>query len=95
MKHHDMTTFKIVVKGIVQGVGFRYFTKLKADEFGLYGTVQNLADGSVSVFCQSKNRNLLMNFLHWLHNGPQSATVESLHYEVIDSLRYGSFEIKR
>lgn len=41
-----MTAF---VKGQVQGVGFRWWTRSQALELGLAGTATNLADGRVEV----------------------------------------------
>ena len=32
---------RIIIKGVVQGVGFRPFVFAKAQEFGIVGTVQN------------------------------------------------------
>lgn len=40
------------VFGVVQGVGFRYWTMGKAEELGLTGEVENLADGSVSLVAE-------------------------------------------
>jgi acylphosphatase len=37
------------VDGWVQGVGFRYWVRLKASELGLAGSATNLADGRVEV----------------------------------------------
>ncbi|MUV39834.1 Acylphosphatase [Lentibacillus sp. JNUCC-1] len=39
----------IIVSGMVQGVGFRFSTKQTADELGLFGWVQNNADGTVEM----------------------------------------------
>ena len=44
-----MKSVRINVSGRVQGVGFRYMTKLVADEFGVKGVVWNEANGSVSI----------------------------------------------
>lgn len=44
LKHNE-----IQVIGRVQGVGFRYFTKLLADELGVYGYIWNASDGSVYI----------------------------------------------
>jgi acylphosphatase len=38
------------VSGMVQGVGFRYFTQDAAEELRLSGFVRNLRDGRVEVF---------------------------------------------
>ena len=40
------------VKGHVQGVGFRWWTRARALELGLVGTATNLADGRVEVVAQ-------------------------------------------
>jgi acylphosphatase len=44
-----MTAF---VKGQVQGVGFRWWTRARALELGLSGTATNLADGRVEVVAE-------------------------------------------
>lgn len=44
-----MKKVQLQVWGRVQGVGFRYMTKLVADQLGIEGTVQNMADGSVYI----------------------------------------------
>ena len=43
---------RIQVYGIVQGVGFRYFTQQEASRLGLCGRATNLSDGSVEVLAQ-------------------------------------------
>lgn len=44
-----MKTIRMKVKGRVQGVGFRYMTKMVADLIGVFGIVQNETDGSVYI----------------------------------------------
>ncbi|MEI5995531.1 acylphosphatase [Candidatus Enterococcus mansonii] len=44
-----MRKVRMNVQGRVQGVGFRYMTKMVADELGIKGTVRNEEDGSVSI----------------------------------------------
>jgi len=44
-----MTAF---VKGHVQGVGFRWWTRARALELGLAGTATNMADGRVEVVAE-------------------------------------------
>lgn len=48
-----MTAF---VKGRVQGVGFRWWTRARALELGLVGSATNLADGRVEVVAEGTER---------------------------------------
>jgi len=64
-----------IVYGIVQGVFFRYNTKLEAIRLGLTGTVRNLPDGSVEVIAEGPHKRL-EELLSFLHRGPDPAVVE-------------------
>ncbi len=44
-----MRKIRMNVQGRVQGVGFRYTTKMLADQLGIHGAVWNEADGSVGI----------------------------------------------
>ncbi|HUK13016.1 MAG TPA: acylphosphatase [Thermoanaerobaculaceae bacterium] len=44
-----MAAKRFVVKGRVQGVGYRYFVVREADALGVSGFVRNLPDGQVEV----------------------------------------------
>ncbi|AXE40219.1 acylphosphatase [Acidipropionibacterium virtanenii] len=81
-----------VVKGIVQGVGFRYFTQAKAQQLGVSGTVANRYDGSVE--CELEGPAHAVNaMVEWLHDGPSSATVTGLHTNERDVVGLSGFEI--
>ena len=45
------------VRGRVQGVGFRWWTRARALELGLAGTATNLADGRVQVVAEGHRQN--------------------------------------
>lgn len=45
----DETVREFRVEGVVQGVGFRWWTRRTASRLGLRGTVRNLDDGAVEV----------------------------------------------
>ncbi|AVK99769.1 acylphosphatase [Pediococcus inopinatus] len=53
-----MKSVTIQVFGRVQGVGFRYLTKMVADKLNIKGTVANLNDGSVYVEAEGSEDNL-------------------------------------
>lgn len=44
-----MRKVSLTVRGRVQGVGFRFMTKMVADKLGIVGTVKNQWDGSVYI----------------------------------------------
>ena len=70
----------IVVEGLVQGVGYRWFAARKAEGLGLTGYVKNLYDGSVEVEAQG-DRSLLEELIHDLKIGPRSAQVRDMKIE--------------
>lgn len=63
-----METMTVRVRGIVQGVGFRYVTRDQLARLGLSGSAENLPDGSVRVTAQGSAEDL-ERLLAWL-NGP-------------------------
>ena len=50
-EHHTRAVYAIV-RGIVQGVGFRYYTEDQAARRGLVGWVRNRSDGAVEVLVE-------------------------------------------
>ena len=72
-----MLRLQVVVRGRVQGVGFRYFVSHTARELGLSGTVRNRPDGTVEVEAEG-DRERLAGLLEALRRGPPAARVERL-----------------
>jgi acylphosphatase len=64
----------IVVCGVVQGVGYRYFVIRAARSMGLRGFVRNLYGGEVEVEVEGE-RALLVDFIESLRVGPPAAHV--------------------
>jgi acylphosphatase len=60
------------VQGRVQGVGFRYMTKIKADELGIFGTVKNEDDGSVSIEAIGSD-DVMQTFIKTIKESPSPA----------------------
>lgn len=63
------------VFGMVQGVGFRFWTMGKAEELGLSGVVKNLDDGSVSVVAEGPQARV-QELLDWLKSDNTPGRVE-------------------
>lgn len=72
-----MKRYAYTVTGIVQGVGFRYFTKSTADRLHLTGWVRNADDGSVEGEVQGDDA-ACTSFLERLRRGPSYAYVEEV-----------------
>lgn len=65
-----MPAARIVVTGIVQGVGFRNWTKTVADRLGVSGEVWNRADGGVELLAAHNEAQVLDDFVAQLPKGP-------------------------
>lgn len=70
----------IVVEGLVQGVGFRWFVLRKAESLGINGWVRNLYNGNVEIEAEA-DRSLLEEFIKEIKVGPRSAHVTNLRIE--------------
>jgi acylphosphatase len=88
-------TIRARVFGIVQGVCFRHYTRLKALELGLSGWVRNLGDGSVETLIAGDRKNVA-EMVEWLHTGPPHAVVKSVRTtDDVEEPAANSFEIRR
>lgn len=65
------------VRGRVQGVGFRYAAKLKAERLGLSGWVANRPNGEVEAVARGAPESLAQ-FDAWLRVGPVDARVDGV-----------------
>lgn len=66
-----------IVRGYVQGVGFRHFVMRTAGKYGLTGWVRNRVQGTVEVVAEGE-RDDLETLEKALHQGPTSARVEQV-----------------
>ena len=78
-----IVTQHLLIKGSVQGVGFRFFTKSEAQKHKISGWVRNLKDGRVEALVQGM-RDDLERFLVIVRRGPIRAKVEELVIQRID-----------
>jgi len=70
----DSIARRYFVSGIVQGVGFRYFTQDEAERLQLSGFVRNLRDGRVEVYAIGSG-DRLTRLRTLLERGPRGAMV--------------------
>jgi acylphosphatase len=75
---------RYIISGLVQGVGYRFFTQNNLRILRLEGSAKNLPDGTVEVitdFDEEKNEILL----NALRQGPSRSLVKDIKIEYIDS----------
>ncbi|MCC6672242.1 MAG: acylphosphatase [Planctomycetes bacterium] len=72
-----MGRLRFVVTGLVQGVGFRWFTVRSAQELGLRGWVRNRADGAVEGEAEGPADDV-QRLLDVLRRGPGHARVDAV-----------------
>jgi acylphosphatase len=86
-----------IVRGRVQGVGFRWFVRELASELHLGGWVKNRQDGAVEIFAEGADTGIA-SLRAALERGPAGASVE--HVALLDDAEpveanTGRFTIRR
>jgi acylphosphatase len=90
-----MIARRFVIKGMVQGVGYRYFAQRSAAKHQLKGYVRNLDDGTVEAFVQGAERSV-NGFRDDLVAGPRFSRVDHIEELVVEpNAAYGTFRIER
>ncbi len=84
---------RILVRGVVQGVGFRPFVYRVASSLGLGGFVCNRGDSGVEIEVEGDEASLGL-FLESLRSGaPQLASIEGIDVETVDPIGEPEFAI--
>ena len=73
----ERTRVRAIVRGDVQGVGFRYFVQRRAWQEALAGWVRNRPDGTVECVAQGP-REAIDRLLTALREGPAMAGVDGV-----------------
>jgi acylphosphatase len=85
---------RYVVRGRVQGVGFRWYVEREAHMLGIAGWVRNNHDGSVEVLAQG-TRDQLSGLHGRLREGPRAARVDAVEVsEAAPAQGLNSFRIE-
>lgn len=88
---------RFVVRGHVQGVGFRFFAREAAEREGLSGWARNQFDGSVEILAEGEAESV-RRFESKIRRGPSRARVEHVTVEETSpsgqSSRPGAFTIR-
>ena len=87
-----METRRLVITGLVQGVGFRYAMLAQARLLGISGWVRNRRDGSVEAVIAGDPAQLEA-MLDWSRSGPAGAAVDNVMIEIASG-DYQDFELR-
>ena len=84
---------RAMVRGRVQGVGFREATVAKAQQIGVFGLVRNVEDGSVAVHAEGPG-DAVAQIIEWLKKGPPAAAVEEVSVEEVKVEGHEQFAVR-
>lgn len=87
-----MITHHFIVKGFVQGVGYRFTIYLNATKLGVKGTIKNLSNGDVEIFAQG-NDLLIQDFKKYLKLGSSFSKVSNIEENILEMENFKNFEI--
>jgi acylphosphatase len=76
-KQADLQCRRYMVRGRVQGVGFRFFVEREAHMLGIAGWVRNNFDGTVEVLAMGTHEQLV-GLRSRLREGPRAARVDAV-----------------
>ena len=88
-----MAVARFLIRGYVQGVGFRAHTRHEALRLGLTGYAKNLPDGRVEVLAVGEPA-ALVALERWLQRGPPAARVEEVRRSEAEAVGREGFEIR-
>jgi acylphosphatase len=90
----DNYRLRLVLRGRVQGVGFRYFVIRKAESFPVTGYVMNLPGQTVEVVAEGE-RPVVEAFMEAVGQGPSNARItEQKLFIEIPSGSFAAFCVK-
>lgn len=86
---------KFIIRGLVQGVGFRFFVQRVAARHQVKGYVRNLEDGRVEALAQGTEK-VVEAFKHDMTAGPRYSKVDEIEEIVLEPVEiYSTFRIER
>ena len=89
-----MKTYKFLVSGLVQGVGYRAFIRENALKKGFRGYVKNLPDARVEAVANIENEKKLKEFMEILKKGSFYSDVTDIEYTEIPFINFNDFKIR-
>jgi acylphosphatase len=94
MSSDKLKTYQFLIDGFVQGVGFRFYVRRKAELINIPGYVRNLYDGKVEVVATCNDLQYEI-FLNYLYTGSSRSRVKSIEVNDMPFIDFNdNFEIK-
>ena len=95
MNFNDTKTYRLIIKGKVQGVGFRHWFSNLAISLGLNGYIQNKEiKDEVEAIVQGEMKNIL-TITEKSRTGPELSLVEGIiPNNIISNVTYSGFIVK-
>ena len=91
--HKNIYAAKLIVTGMVQGIGYRYFVQKVAEEEHVLGYVKNNSDGNVEIFVEC-DKNNFEKFLSRIKTEHPYAIVDKIEITQQPIYNYSTFSIK-
>lgn len=90
-----MKRARVVVRGRVQGVGFRWATQRRARSLRLGGWVRNRADGTVEAVFEG-TADAVESMVAWCATGPRGAKVDQVEvaWDEAEPAGTGEFSVR-
>ena len=93
MRRAILIARRYLIRGRVQGVGFRYFAQQQANLLGVRGYARNMDDGRVEVYAVA-TADRISEYAAALHTGPRWSDVRGVEEQEAAVQQYGSFHIE-
>ena len=88
-----MKQYHLIVSGLVQGVGFRYYTERIALSMQIKGWVRNLPDDTVEIVAQG-TESALLAFIQEIKNSPGFSRVDKVKIHEQPTENFTDFKIR-
>ena len=88
-----MTAKRLIIQGVVQGVGYRHWMVRTATRLGVAGWVRNRADGGVEAQVEGDTA-AVEELLRACRRGPEDASVTLIHEDLVEPEGLPGFEAR-
>jgi acylphosphatase len=87
-----MVRARVIINGVVQGVGFRYFASRLAQRYKITGYAKNLPNGDVEIDAEGEKA-VVSGYLQEIKIGPRYAHITNMKVEWLEPENYNAFSI--